>query len=407
MNLSKRKIAIIGAGQAGLQLAIFLLKQKNYTVTLYTDRSAEEIRRGRIMSSQVLFNAAVQKEKILGINFWDNQCIQNTTVSFSLAESNSSKRAIHWVGQVEPYQSIDQRLKLPQWMEYFEELGGELVIQEVDEKILDNIASKHELTMVSGGKREISQLFLRDHHRSPFHTPQRALACLAVKGVLPSTTSPGSRISVIPNVGEFFTTPGLTHNGECEMMVFEGIPGLAFDSWERMTHAQDFIEHAKKMLSLFIPWEAERCADMELADSNAFLAGRFTPTVRQPTFISACGKAILGLGDTFVLNDPIAAQGANHACKSAFLYGKAIMQQGDQPFDQKWMLRVAELSWQTYGRPACELSELLLAPPRESDLRFSTLAMEDQVLANKIANGFDDPASLSWLLTPDIEECVA
>lgn len=403
MNLSKRKIAIIGAGQAGLQLAIYLLKHDNYAVTLFTDRSANQIRRGRIMSSQVLFHTAVQREKALGLNFWDNHCIRNSTITFSLAEPNSIKRAIHWVGHADAYQSIDQRLKLPDWIEYFEELGGELILQEVNGQALDSIATSHELTIVSGGKREISQLFLRDNHRSHFQQPQRALACLAVNGMLPSPTPPGSHINVIPNVGEHFTTPGLTHNGDCEMMVFEGIPGGPLDNWEKILSPQDFINHAKDMLKLYLPWEAERCDAIELADSNAFLAGRFTPTVRQPTFISASGNAILGLGDTIVLNDPIAAQGANHACKSAFLYGEAIRQRGDLPYDEKWMRNVAELSWQTYGRHACELSEFLLAPPNESALQFLNQAVEDQSLANKIAKGMDDPASLSWLLEADVK----
>lgn len=392
MKPSKRKIAIIGAGQSGLQLAIHLLQQKNYDVSLFNDRTAEQIQRGRIMSSQVLFHTATQREKMLGLNFWDNQCTHNTSVTFSLSQ------AIHWVGYVDPYQSIDQRLKLPRWMEKFEELDGDLIVRNIDLNALDQIANDHELTIVATGKREFSQLFLRNDNRSRFNAPQRALACLAVKNMLPSHTAPGTHFIVIPNVGEYFTTPGLTHHGDCEMMVFEGIPGGPFDSWDTITSAETFLDHAKTLLRLFIPSEAGRCSAIQLADDNAFLAGRFTPTVRHSTYISNCGKSILGLGDTVVLNDPIAAQGANHACKSAFLYGEAIIKQGNKPFDEKWMREVAELSWNTYGRPACELSELFLMPLRESDLGFFKSAKENKRLANQIANGLDDPASMLELL---------
>ncbi len=398
MKFSKRKIAIIGAGQSGLQLAIHLQQQKNYTISLYTDRTADQIRCGRLMSSQVLFNTATQREKVLGLNFWDNQCTHNTSVTFSLSPTNSKEQAIHWVGYIDPYQSIDQRLKLPRWMEKFEELGGELIVKNIDLKSLDQITNDHELTIVATGKREISQLFLRNDNRSPFNAPQRALAGLAVKNMLPSFTPPGTHFVVIPNVGEYFTTPGLTHNGDCEMMVFEGIPGGPFDSWDTITSPEAFLDHAKTLLKLFIPSEAERCSAIKLADENAFLAGRFTPTVRHPTYISGCGKAVIGLGDTIVLNDPIAAQGANHACKSAFLYGEAIIQHDDKPFDEKWMHEVAELSWNTHGRPACELSELFLMPLRKSDLALFKSASENKTLANRIANGLDDPASMSWLL---------
>ena len=43
-----RRIGIVGAGQAGLHLGIGLL-QHGYEVTIVTDRTAEDIRTGRVM----------------------------------------------------------------------------------------------------------------------------------------------------------------------------------------------------------------------------------------------------------------------------------------------------------------------------------------------------------------------
>lgn len=65
-----RRIAIVGAGQAGLQLAL-ALNDRNYDVTLLTARTAEEIRGGRVASTQCMFHDAVQLERDLGINQWD------------------------------------------------------------------------------------------------------------------------------------------------------------------------------------------------------------------------------------------------------------------------------------------------------------------------------------------------
>jgi 2-polyprenyl-6-methoxyphenol hydroxylase-like FAD-dependent oxidoreductase len=48
-----RNIAIVGAGQSGLQLALGLLAA-SYRVTLMTNRDAESLRRGRVMSSQCM-----------------------------------------------------------------------------------------------------------------------------------------------------------------------------------------------------------------------------------------------------------------------------------------------------------------------------------------------------------------
>ena len=51
---SSRRIAIVGAGPAGTALALGLLRQ-DHQVTLVSDRTAEEIRGGAVMSSQVTF----------------------------------------------------------------------------------------------------------------------------------------------------------------------------------------------------------------------------------------------------------------------------------------------------------------------------------------------------------------
>ncbi|MGW0898653.1 NAD-binding protein, partial [Streptomyces goshikiensis] len=45
-----RRILVVGAGQSGLQLALGL-QDKGYEVTLMSNRTADEIRTGRVMSS--------------------------------------------------------------------------------------------------------------------------------------------------------------------------------------------------------------------------------------------------------------------------------------------------------------------------------------------------------------------
>ena len=52
MASSKRGITIVGGGQAGLQLGCGLL-DKGYDVHLVQNRGAEDIQKGRVMSSQI------------------------------------------------------------------------------------------------------------------------------------------------------------------------------------------------------------------------------------------------------------------------------------------------------------------------------------------------------------------
>jgi 2-polyprenyl-6-methoxyphenol hydroxylase-like FAD-dependent oxidoreductase len=65
-----RKVAILGDGQSGLQLALGLL-QNQYEVTVVSNRTPEKILSGRVSSSQFMFHDSLQNERDLGINFWE------------------------------------------------------------------------------------------------------------------------------------------------------------------------------------------------------------------------------------------------------------------------------------------------------------------------------------------------
>jgi 2-polyprenyl-6-methoxyphenol hydroxylase-like FAD-dependent oxidoreductase len=67
------RVAIVGAGQSGLQLALGLLGA-GHEVTVVSDRTAEEVATGRVMSSQCMFETALQTERALGLDFWSEDC---------------------------------------------------------------------------------------------------------------------------------------------------------------------------------------------------------------------------------------------------------------------------------------------------------------------------------------------
>src|SRR5690606_36033142 len=78
-----RSIAIVGGGHAGLQLGIGL-RQRGYGVTIVTDRTPEEVRKGRIMSSQGMQRTALQHERDLGLAFWDDEAPRHDFIEFAL-----------------------------------------------------------------------------------------------------------------------------------------------------------------------------------------------------------------------------------------------------------------------------------------------------------------------------------
>ncbi|HEX3749238.1 MAG TPA: FAD-binding oxidoreductase, partial [Streptosporangiaceae bacterium] len=166
-----RKILIVGAGQSGLQLAHGLLQQ-GYQVTLMSARTAGEIRAGRVMSTQAMFDAALQHERDLGINFWEDEAPHFDGIGFSLAGPDGNL-ALDWAGHLDAYaQSVDQRVKMSGWMEAFEQRGGRVIIHGVTVSDLDRLAPRYDLTIVAAGKGELVQLFGRDPSHSPYATPQ-------------------------------------------------------------------------------------------------------------------------------------------------------------------------------------------------------------------------------------------
>ena len=395
------KILIVGAGQAGLQLGLGLI-QADYDVTVVSNRTPDDIRTGRVMSSQCMFGTALEHERDLGINNWDDECPPVEGISLVVPAPDGGGKAIDWAARLErPAQSVDQRLKYPIWMEALEREGGRVVIEEAAVADLERYAAENELVLVGAGKGEIARLFERDASRSTYDAPQRALALTYVTGMTPRPEFSAVCFNLIPGVGEYFVFPALTTTGECEIMVFEGIPGGPMDCWDDVHTPEQHLERSLWILNTFLPWEAERCRDVELTDDNGILVGRFPPTVRKPAGELPSGALVLGLADTVVLNDPITGQGSNNASKAAASYLQSIRKHGAQSYDREFM----ELTFERYWDDAQYVTgwtNALLAPPPPHVLELLGAGNVHQEIADRFVNGFDDPRDYyDWFMDPE------
>jgi hypothetical protein len=399
--MSSRKITILGGGQAGLQLACGLLG-KGYRVKLVQNRKAEDFRRGKVMSSQCMFDAALKNERDEGLNLWDAECPTIDSINFAVPSPDGSGKAIDWNGRLDrPAQSVDQRVKYPAWMAQFERRGGTLEIKDAGISDLESYAAASDLTIVAAGKGEISRLFERDAEKSPFDKPQRALALTYVHGMTPRPDHSAVNFNLIPGIGEYFVFPALTMSGPCDIMVLEGVPGGPMDCWKDVSSPAEHLARSKRILDTFLPWEAERCRNVELTDANGILAGAFAPTVRKPIGVLPSGKAVLGLADAVCLNDPITGQGSNNASKSARIYQDAIVAHGDRPFDASFMQATFDRYWD-YAQFVTGWTNALLQPPPPHVLDIIGSAQGFPVLANRLANGFNDPRDLfPWFAVPE------
>jgi 2-polyprenyl-6-methoxyphenol hydroxylase-like FAD-dependent oxidoreductase len=392
---------IVGAGQAGLQLAFGLLEH-DFEVTVVSNRTAEDLRNGQVMSSQCMFDTALEHERRLGINLWDEQCPPVEGISFAVPAPDGSGKAIDWASRLDgPAQSVDQRLKIPAWMETFEQRGGTLVIHAAGVEDLERYTADNDLVLVAAGKGDIARLFERDPTRSPYEAPQRALALTYVIAMTPRPEFSAVCFNVIPTVGEYFVFPALTTTGPCEIMVFEGIPGGPMDCWGDVTTPQQHLETSRRILETFLPWEAERCRDIELTDEHGILVGRFPPTVRRPVGELPSGAIVLGLADTVVLNDPITGQGSNNASKAAASYLQSIVEHGERPYDRGFMERTFERYWDE-AQYVSGWTNALLAPPPPHVLQLLGAAGSAPEIAHRFVNGFNDPKDYyDWFMDPD------
>jgi 2-polyprenyl-6-methoxyphenol hydroxylase-like FAD-dependent oxidoreductase len=394
------KILIVGAGQAGLQLALGLVRD-GHDVTVVSNRTPDDLRTGRVMSSQCMFDAALQHERDLGIDYWADECPDVEGISMAAPAPDGGKM-MDWAARLDaPARSVDQRLKMPVWIEELEKQGGKIVLHDATIPDLEQYARDNDLVIVAAGKGEVAQLFERDASRSPYGAPQRALALTYVTGMTPRPEFSAVSFNLIPTVGEYFVFPALTTSGICEIMVFEGIPGGPMDCWGDVTTPEEHLAKSRWILETFLPWEAERCRDIELTDDNGILAGRFPPTVRNPVGELPSGALVLALADAVVLNDPITGQGSNNASHSAALYHASIREHGDAQYDRAFMEQAFQRYWD-YAQYVTTWTNAMLGPPPQHVLDLLVAGNDNHEIAYRFVNGFNDPRDyFEWFMEPD------
>lgn len=397
-----RKILIVGAGQSGLQLGLTLLEH-GYEVTVMSARTPEEIRAGRVMSTQALFGPALRIERDHKLNLWEDRTVPFEGLGVSIAAPDAT-RALDWVARLdEPGQSVDQRVKMAGWLELFEDHGGQLIIHGVTTADLDKLAGMYDLTIVAAGKGELVQLFDRDPARSPYTTPQRMLSLAYVHGVGRRPEHPdyaAVRFDIIPGVGELFMIPCYTVTGNCDILFFEALPGGPLDVFGDRPAPEEQLRRILELMRTYLPWEYERSRGAELTDPGGALIGGYPPVVRRPVGELPSGNVVLGMADVVVANDPITGQGSNNACHCAQVYLAEILAHHG-PFDRAWMARTFETYWD-YARHVTDWTNAMLAPPPPHVLELITAASRNPAVARRFVNGFADPTDYRhWFMTPD------
>jgi hypothetical protein len=97
------------------------------------------------------------------------------------------------------------------------------------------------------------------------------------------------------------------------------------------------------------------------------------------------------VADVVVANDPITGQGSNSASKCAASYLASILEHGEKEFDEAWMEQTFDRYWDV-AQYVTKWTNAMLGVPPEHVLNLIGAAGAMQPVADRFANGFNDPS---------------
>lgn len=401
-------IGIIGAGIAGLNLALYLQKQ-GVSCRLYVERTPEEVRSARLPNLATLFASSRARDRVLGTNHWDGQggdCYSIDVRVKGLPELSSHGKLS------EPAIAVDVRMVTARLLEDFISRGGEVIKGGViDMRRLVALGREHSLIVVASGRGELGSLFPRILARCSWLEPQRRIFAGLFRGVSwPS--SPGLCIHIIPGQGEIFANPVLGPQGPVTALMIEALTASVLEPVTRLSYEDNPFAFEALLLDLLrqnAPEIAER------VDANAFeMTGpldyvqcAIVPTARRGYL--ALGNSCFGLsiGDAFATHDPICSQGANAASRSAFLLGEMICARlaKGAPLDRAFCEEVDQALWSVVG-PSMEWTSAFLSTPTPATMALFTAASRCPEVADAFATNFDDPSE-QWRILGSTDAVIA
>jgi 2-polyprenyl-6-methoxyphenol hydroxylase-like FAD-dependent oxidoreductase len=363
---TRRKIAIVGSGHAGL-IAGHALLQAGHAITLYSDRTAEQWLHGsRPTGAAARFASALSYERKLGLAHWEHLAPKAYGAQLTLCPS-ADNRLVTMTGRSETYfQAVDLRLQSHRWLRDLEAAGAQVVIGKVDVAGLDAIAARSDLVLVATGRGPLAELFPRNVERSVYDAPQRKLTMVIVTGAtqeIDGVPFLGARFDMLAPYGEMVAVPYYHRDhGATWCVSFEAKPGGAMDRFDGCTTGEQAVAVAKQVIRDLLPWQAAWAEHMELADPEGWLMGGVAPTVREPVGRLPSGRVVMPLGDTAISLDPIAGQGANLGNKLVQHIVATLAAAPGAALDAGWMTRTFETFWADHGAASVAYTNLLLEP---------------------------------------------
>jgi Styrene monooxygenase A putative substrate binding domain len=383
-----RNIGIVGSGIAGLQLGLFL-QRHGMNATIYSDKSPDEIREGRLHSLVVRFDHTCERERALGVGHWDFTDFGIFGVHMHIG----LEPPIVWRGSFKrPASGVDMRIYQSTLLEDFAARGGRVIVGALQPSDVVRTSDQHGLMVVASGRGSLTEMFPRDATRSPYSHPQRLLTGAFYRG-LAFPDPLGVIYTVSPGNGEIFQAPFTTFEGRVSTILIEGIPGQAFEAITSLRYEsapQRFEATVLELLRQHAPpiYENVNLKEFGVTRPLDVVQGAITPMVRRGYTPLSNGKFAIALGDVHLLNDPIIAQGANTASKCAWVLGQALLQDG--PVDETFCRETEQQLWEA-GRAATEWTNMSLQTPPPHAIELFAAAAQNRALADELTENFNVP----------------
>ncbi|MDR2635560.1 MAG: hypothetical protein LBC08_01890 [Campylobacteraceae bacterium] len=374
---TKRSAAIIGAGIAGSSAALGLL-DAGFKVTLYSDKDRKTLLHGVPATGTAIYFGKPSQEA-------DAQIIENIygedsfTDGFSVRAYNPDKTPLLTFDTDFRYfraQGVDPRLRADDRIRRFIERGGTFKVEDVTIDTLDKIANENDLTLVATGKGGLIDLFEIDKSRTVYSEPQRYLLTVNVAG-LPydkKTFDYRSKAGWKHNLftanneqGEIFTG-GILHKdiGQSWSLLGFAKPNSEWrQRFDKATDSASSLQIFKDIFHDYFPEDAAEIDKFTLIESDPFtwLKGAVTPHVRKAVAFTKSKKPVAALGDTAIIFDPIAGQGAQNVSIQVAAFVKAAKEHKGA-FDADWITRQFDAHWANHGYGATETTRLYLEDPK-------------------------------------------
>jgi hypothetical protein len=374
---AKRSAAVIGAGIAGSSAALGLLNA-GFKVTLYSDKDRKALLHDVPATGTAIYFGKPSQEA-------DSQIIENLygedsfTDGFSVRAYNADKTPLLSFDTDFRYfraQGVDPRLRADDRIRRFIELGGTFKVEEVTKESLDTIAGENDLTLVGTGKGGLIELFEIDKSRTVYSEPQRYLLTVNVAGIPYDKLAFDYRSKVgwkhnlftANNAqGEIFTG-GILHKDIGHSWSILGFAKPDSEWRKRFEQATDSASSLQIFTDIFRDYFPEDIAEISKftliqSDPHSWLKGAVTPHVRKAVGFTKSGKPVAAIGDTAIIFDPIAGQGAqNVSIQVAALVKAAKKHEG--AFNAEWITRQFDEHWANHGYGATEATRFYLEDPK-------------------------------------------